>query len=103
MISTHAFAEDALARAGVPALSIDPSGSRKAHYFRDDTVVEATDMVSRDSSCRHDSIAMGRRWSCSSMLLATLCAIPLLHDNANNTREIRILKMTLRIFFKAIT
>ena len=44
MISTHAFAEDALARAGVPALSIDPSGSRKAHYFRDDTVVEATDM-----------------------------------------------------------
>ena len=103
MISIHAFAEDALARAGVPALSIDPSGSRKAHYFRDDTVVEATDMVSRDSSCRHDSIAMGRRWSCSSMLLATLCAIPLLHDNANNTREIRILKMTLRIFFKAIT
>ena len=36
---------------------IDPSGSRKAHYFRDDTVVEATDMVSRDSSCRRDSIA----------------------------------------------
>ena len=58
MISTHAFAEDDLARAGVPALSIDPSGSRKAHYFRDDTVVEATDMVSRDSSCRRDSIAI---------------------------------------------
>ena len=57
MISTHAFAEDDLARAGVPALSIDPSGSRKAHYFRDDTVLEATDMVSRDSSCRRDSIA----------------------------------------------
>jgi len=56
MISTHAFAEDALARAGAPALSIDPRGSRKAHYFRDDTVVEATDMVSRDSSCRRDSI-----------------------------------------------
>ena len=34
----------------VPALSIYPSGSRKAYYFRDDTVVEATDMVSRDSS-----------------------------------------------------
>ena len=50
MISTHAFA--------VPALNIDPSGSRKAHYFRDDTVVEATDMVSRDSSRRRDSIAM---------------------------------------------
>ena len=49
----HAFAEDALARAGVPALSIDPSGSRKAHYFRDDTVVEATDMVSR---------GLTRRW-----------------------------------------
>ena len=48
MISTRAFAEDALARAGVPALSIDPSGSCKTHYFRDDTVLEATDMVSRD-------------------------------------------------------
>ena len=58
MISTHKFAEDALARACVPALSIDPSGSRKAHYFRDDTVVEATDMVSRDSSCRRDFIAI---------------------------------------------
>ena len=58
MISIHAFAEDALVRACVPALSIDPSGSRKAHYFRDDTVVEATDMVSRDSSCRRDSIAI---------------------------------------------
>ena len=58
MISTHAFAEDALARAGVPALSIDPRGSRKTHYFRDNTVVEATDMVSRDSSCRRDSIAI---------------------------------------------
>ena len=42
MISTHAFAEDALARACVPALSIYPSGSRKTHYFRNDTVVEAT-------------------------------------------------------------
>ena len=41
----------------MPALSIDPSGSRKTHYFRDDTAVEATDMVSRDSSCRRDSIA----------------------------------------------
>ena len=58
MISTHAFAEYALARAGAPALSIDPSGSRKAHYFRDDTVVEATDMVSRDSSCIRDSIVI---------------------------------------------
>ena len=58
MISTHALAEYALARACVPALSIDPSGSRKTHNFRDDTVVEATDMVSRDSSCRRDSIAI---------------------------------------------
>ena len=57
MIRTHAFAEDALARAGAPALSIDPS-SHKAHYYRDDMVVEATDMVSRDSSCRRDSIAI---------------------------------------------
>ena len=40
MISTHTFADDALARACVPALSIDPSGSRKAHYFRDNTVVD---------------------------------------------------------------
>ena len=58
MISTHAFAEDVLARACVSTLSIDPSGSRKTHYFRDETVVEATDMVSRDSSCRRDFIAM---------------------------------------------
>ena len=58
MISTHAFAEDALARAGVPTFSKDPSGSHKTHHFRDDTVVEATDMVSRDSSCRRDSIAI---------------------------------------------
>ena len=58
---THAFAEDILVRACVPALSIDPSGSRKTHYFRDDTVVEATDMVSRDSSCRRDSIATCKR------------------------------------------
>ena len=40
MISIHTFAEYVLARAGVPALSIDPSGSRKTHYFRDDAVVE---------------------------------------------------------------
>ena len=41
------------ARAGVLALSIDHCGSRKTHYFRDDTVVEATDMVSR---------GLTRRW-----------------------------------------
>ena len=35
MISTLEFAEDALARAFVPALSIDPSGSCKAHFFRE--------------------------------------------------------------------
>ena len=58
MLSTHEFAEDALARACVPAFSIVPSGSRKTRYFRDDTVVEATDMVSRDSSCRRHSIAI---------------------------------------------
>ena len=58
MISTHAFAEESLVRACVSALNIDPSGSRKAQYFRDDTVVEATDMVSRDTSCRRHSIAI---------------------------------------------
>jgi len=91
MISTHAFAEDALARAGVPALSIDPSGSRKAHYFRDDTVVEATDMVSRDSSCRRDSIAI---W----------VAIPFLHESyKKSSPAFFVTFMNLRIFCKAIT
>ena len=57
MISTLSFAVDALASAGVPALSVDPNGSCKTCYFRDGTVVEAG-MVSRDSSCRRDSIAI---------------------------------------------
>ena len=85
MISTHAFAEDSLARAGVPALNIDPSGSRKAHYFRDDTEIRISKQLYVFSS---------------KQLLSTCNYLMKMRVSRGETR---IFKMNLRIFCKAIT